>query len=133
MSNDLFGTWAYRSFLRDKDLSTPFDNLRFGAGTMVLEDAGNGVIQGSLGGSGWSLDLQGHWTDGDPNMMKVTGSGEIGGELWVYDYLGYLAPAWPDGVEEVPSILGSIIRTEPHSGGTAPAGFVASWYGVKQD
>jgi len=132
MNDDFVGSWAYRSFLRDADLSTSFENLRFGTGTMVLVDEGEGVLTGSLGGSGWSLSLTGQWTASDPHTMKVQGRGEIGGELWVYDYLGYLAPAWPTGVDETPSILGSIIRTQAHSSGTAPAGFVASWYAVKQ-
>lgn len=55
------------------------------------------------------------------------------GEEWVYDYLGYLVPVWPNGVDQRPAIVGSIVRTKPHSMGNAPAGYVAQWIAVKQD
>ena len=61
----------------------------------------------------------------------MAGRGFIGGEEWVYDYLGYLVPAWSDGVNQVETIVGSVIRTVPHSGGQAPAGFTATFFAVR--
>jgi hypothetical protein len=126
------GSWSYRSFRNDPDLSTEFNDLRFGAGTLTLATPEFGRLQGSLGGEGWSLDLTGGCSYGNPFALRFQGSGEIGGELWVYDYVGYLVPVWPDGVDQRPAITGSVVRTIPHSGGQATAGYVASFIAVKQ-
>ncbi len=133
MVNPIVGTWSYRSFVNNPDLSVEFNDLRFGAGTLVLEEPEFGRISGSLGGPGWSLSLQGWSSLGNPFTVRFQGSGDIGGERWVYDYLGFYAPLWPNGVEQRPAIVGTIVRTVPHSQGQAPAGFVASWYAVRQD
>ena len=64
----------------------------------------------------------------------------MNGEEWIYDYQGYLIPHWPNGVDERPAIVGSVIRTIPHSGSAPPgggpppinpAGVVASFYAVR--
>ena len=135
MANDFIGNWSYRSLINNPDLATPFNDLRFGMGNLVLEEPAAGLVGGTLGGTGWSLNLDGTVTTGDlttgePTKVRFQGRGEIGGELWVYDYLGFLAPDWPNAIDQVDAIVGTIIRTEPH--GTAPAGFVASWYAVRQ-
>jgi hypothetical protein len=46
-----------------------------------------------------------------------------------YDYDGSLTEPWPDGVNQVPAITGSVIRVKPHDG--KPAGLVASFIAVK--
>ena len=51
---------------------------------------------------------------------------------WVYDYVGYLVPIWPNGVDKRAAIVGSVIRTVPHNNGQARAGYVASFIAVKQ-
>lgn len=132
MVNPIVGTWSYRSFVNNPDLSVEFNDLRFGAGTLVLEEPEFGRISGSLGGSGWSLSLQGWSSLGNPFTVRFQGSGDIGGERWVYDYLGFYAPMWPNGVDQRPAIVGTIVRTVPHSQGQAAAGVVASWYAVRQ-
>ena len=132
MVNPIVGTWSYRSFVNNPDLSVEFNDLRFGAGTLVLEEPEFGRISGSLGGSGWSLSLQGWSSLGNPFTVRFQGSGDIGGERWVYDYLGFYAPMWPNGVGQRPAIVGTIVRTVPHSQGQAAAGVVASWYAVRQ-
>ena len=59
-----------------------------------------------------------------------------GGEEWIYDYIGWLVPVWPNSNAQLEraAMVGSVVRTVPHSsnGGTAPAGVVASFYAVKQ-
>ena len=132
MTGSLEGTWSYRSLINNPDLAVPFNDLRFGMGTLVLNEPDTGTVGGTLGGPGWSLELNGVVTPGDPEQVRFQGRGEIGGEIWVYDYLGFIVPDWPNGVDQVDAIVGSIIRTEPHSGGQAEAGFVASWYAVRQ-
>ena len=86
---------------------------------------------GTLGGEGWSLNLSGSYSLGAPNQVRFRGQGKLNNELWVYDYLAYLAEPWVNGVEEIPSLVGTIVRTVPHSKGKAKAGKVASWIAVK--
>ena len=131
----LTGKWTYRSFLSDPDLSTQFNDLEFGRGTITIEEAPMGVLQGNIGGPGWSLDLNGSINYGDPYSVRFQGKGVVGGEEWIYDYIGYAIKPWPNGVNQVPAITGSLVRTIPHSsgtGGVAPAGVVCSWIAVWQ-
>ncbi len=37
--NPFVGNWTYRSFLNDPDLSKSFNDLEFGRGTIVIEEA----------------------------------------------------------------------------------------------
>jgi hypothetical protein len=138
--NPFVGSWSYRSFNNDPDLSIAFNDLQFGLGTIVIEEAAMQLLQGTIGGDGWSLKLKGAREYGNPMHVRFQGTGIISGEQWIYDYDGYLVPAWPNGVQQVPAMVGSIVRTVPHSGrppkggGPAPvhpAGVVASWYAVR--
>ena len=52
-----------------------------------------------------------------------------------YDYIGYAVKPWPNGVNQVPAMCGSIVRTIPHgsgAGGVSPAGVVCTWIAVWQ-
>ena len=84
---NLKGKWTYRSFLNDPDLSTQFNDLEFGRGTITIDDAPMGVLQGTIGGPGWSLGLNGSINYGDPYSVRFQGKGVVGGEEWIYDYL----------------------------------------------
>jgi hypothetical protein len=69
-------------------------------------------------------------------QVRFQGKGLVNGEQWVYDYTGWLVPAWPnsDATLQRAAIIGSVVRTVPHSsgsGGTSPAGVVASFYAVQ--
>jgi hypothetical protein len=134
--NPLTGSWIYRSLLNDPDSSTPFDKLEFGVGTIVIEDAPSELLKGTIGGPGWSLELRGSRSYGSPAQVRFQGKGLVGGEEWIYDYIGWLVPVWPSSTEGLDraAIVGSVTRTIPHSscgGGTAPAGVVASFYAVR--
>lgn len=127
------GTWTYRSFHNNPDISVPFNDLRFGAGTLILTHTTSTRVGGSLGGEGWSLNLQGSAAFGNPYSIRFQGIGTIGGEEWIYDYQGYLSPIWPNGIDQRSAIVGTIVRTVPHSNGQSPAGYVASWIAVIND
>jgi len=133
----LTGIWTYRSLLNDPDVSTDFDKLEFGRGNIRIDDAPMGVFAGSIFGPGWSLDLNGAIGYGSPWTVRFQGVGVVGGEQWIYDYSGYVVPPWPNGVDQRPAIVGSVIRTIPHSAGgsgtVAPAGVVCSFYAVRKD
>ena len=132
---NVVGNWAYRSFLSDPDLSTQFNDLEFGRGTITIVETPMGVFKGTIGGPGWSLDLNGSINYGDPYSVRFQGKGVVGGEEWIYDYQGYVIKPWPNGINQVPAMTGTIVRTIPHSsgsGGTAPAGVVCCWIAVWQ-
>ena len=135
-SNILVGTWTYRSFLNDPDLATQFNNLEFGRGNIEIEPAPMNEFKGRIYDVGWQLDLKGSTTYGNPFTVRFQGKGVVGGEEWIYDYEGYVIRPWPNGINQRMAIVGTIVRTIPHSsgtGGTAPAGVVCSWIAVKQD
>ena len=130
------GSWSYRSFISDPNLSTSPDKLSFGRGTFALSVPTPDHLIGTLDGDGWQLNLKGGVSGGNPATVHFQGKGIIGGEEWIYDYLGYLVPVWQNGDNQRPAIVGTIVRAKPHSdvkGGIAPAGVVAQWIAVKQD
>jgi hypothetical protein len=135
--NPFVGTWTYRSLFNNPDISVAFNALQFGRGTLVIEEAPMQILKGTIGGTGWSLALQGWRSYGNPMHARFQGKGTINNEEWVYDYNGYLVPQWANGVNQRPAIVGSVIRTVPHAGGQpgsiAPAGEVASFYAVRTD
>lgn len=135
--NPFVGKWTYRSLLNDPDIDQDFDKLEFGRGTIVIEEAAPQLLKGTIGGAGWSLTLNGSRAYGSPMQVRFQGKGLVSGEEWAYDYIGWLVPAWPNSNASLqrPAIVGSVVRTAPHSsnGGIAPAGVVASFYAVRQD
>lgn len=135
--NPFTGNWTYRSLLNNPDVNQAFNNLEFGRGTITLNEDAMQLLSGTIGGPGWSLTLKGSREYGTPMRVRFQGTGIVNGEQWIYDYEGYLVAHWPNGVQQRPAIVGSVIRTIAHSGsepGTvAPAGLVASFYAVKTD
>jgi len=134
----LLGTWTYRSFLSNPDLNADFDALEFGRGNIRIDDAPLQMFSGLIFGPGWELKLKGAIAYGNPFNVRFQGVGIVGGAQWIYDYSGFLVPDWPNGIDQRPALVGSIVRTIPHPTGpnnksTAPAGVVAQWIAVKQD
>jgi hypothetical protein len=133
--NPFIGKWTYRSLLNDPDINKTFDKLQFGVGTIEIAEASPMLLVGAIGGDGWSLALHGSRSYGAPAQVRFQGKGRVGNEEWIYDYIGWLVPVWPNSTEKQQrgAIVGSVTRTIPHSdgsGGTAPAGVVASFYAV---
>jgi hypothetical protein len=130
----LVGVWTYRSFNNDPDLSTPYDQYLFGSGYITVYDAPMGVFKGVIGDTGWSLELNGSLNYGYPYVARFQGKGIVSGEEWIYDYLGFVIPPWPNSVNQLPAMVGTIVRTIPHTGSSpgsvAPAGVTASWIAV---
>ena len=67
------------------------------------------MVGGTIGGPGWSLALHGAFGFGSPMQVRFQGKGQVGGELWVYDYIGWLVPVWPnsDSTLQQAAIVGS--------------------------
>ncbi|HEY1426466.1 MAG TPA: hypothetical protein VGF50_07325 [Caulobacteraceae bacterium] len=129
--NPFVGKWTYRSLINDPDVNTAFNDLEFGRGTLEIDEAAPQLLVGKIGGPGWSLTLKGSREYGSPMRARFQGVGVVSNEPWIYDYEGHLVPAWPNGVDQRPAIVGSVIRTIPHSG--QPAGVVCSFYAVRAD
>src|SRR5262245_30926875 len=131
-ANPFVGKWTYRSLQNNPQLDVDFDKLEFGRATLHIEEDGPATLKGDIGGPGWSLSLHGSFGFGSPMQVRFQGKGTVSGEEWVYDYIGWLVPAWPNSTAALqrPAIVGSVVRTVPHSGGKAPAGVVASFYAV---
>jgi len=133
-ANVFVGKWTYRSWLNDVNLATQPNDLLFGSGTIDIVEAPSQILKGTIGGSGWQLDLHGSRSYGDPMTVRFQGKGMVSGAEWIYAYVGYLVPEWPNGVNQKTAMVGSIVRVIPHpsgNGGIAPAGVTASWYAVK--
>jgi hypothetical protein len=128
--HSLAGIWTYRSFRNSADLDEPFDQLEFGRAHIEIRKAPMGVLSGRIYDTGWELELNGSISYGAPFAVRFQGKGMVSGEEWIYDYTGFLSPAWPNGIEQRPALAGSIVRTIAHSNGKAPAGVVCSWYAV---
>jgi hypothetical protein len=127
------GSWTYRSFVNNPDPTVDFNTIRFGQGELVIEAFAPGGFTGRLVfAEGVHLNLTGASSFGNPFAVRFQGTGDSGPVAgWIYDYVGYLVPAWPNGVNQRPVIVGAAVRTVPHDG--APAGFVATWFAVKRD
>ena len=144
MANPFSGHWTYRSFRNDptpvgdvtKDPSK-LVKLLFAEAEWVVEDTKDGSFKGQLQFDPSSvMDLTGKITPahgGDPARFHINGKGRPGTstEKLFYDYDGALAYQWPNGINQTPAIVGSVIRVKPHDG--APAGYVASFIAVKRD
>lgn len=129
------GLWTYRSLLNNPDLSATFDSLEFGRGNLQIKTSADGTLTGKIYDTGWELDLKGSFQYGNPATLWFQGSGIVSGSLWVYDYLCYVVPQIPNGVKQVPALVGTVTRAIPHpngNGGTNPAGVVSSFYAVLQ-
>lgn len=148
------GIWTYRSLinnpkpldLRTEQLRETIDGFIFGQGELVFYKNFGGQLAGELKLYGddesktflTTFSLIGSIEGGSPPVVRLQGKGKVNDENgveeeWVYDYLGYPVPSWPNGSKQRPSIVGSVIRTVPHSEGKARAGAVATFVAVKQD
>lgn len=136
----LTGEWTYRSYHNSSELvdgdSDKALQLIFGEGLMSITQGASGYASGKFDmGGGFILDLVGSilsGTVGSIQEFELGGTG-IGGTPtagWKYDYRGIVNHTWGHGVNQSPTLVGTVIRTNPH--GSAPAGYVASFVCVKR-
>lgn len=141
MSNSLIsGNWTYRSYLNDPSLvgddpKKALDQI-FGEGQLHFVSGDERKFKAVLDfGNNAQMDLFGNIINAtglSPHTLVITGTGREGTSTakWVYQYQGYLVPDWVEGVNQVPAIVGTVIRTIPH--GSGHAGVVASFIIIKQ-
>jgi hypothetical protein len=156
----LAGKWTYRSYLNRADVIVGDDpepavknlaailgqgstannaakalSLIFGEGVMTFDPPSGNTVSGTFDmGGGFVLDLKGTTqTLGSGDMtVELFGTGRAGTPTanWEYDYRAFMTPKWPNGVNQIAALVGTVIRAKPHDG--APAGFVASFIAIKQ-
>ena len=132
----LAGQWTYRSYVNTADLvgddkDKALDDI-WGEGIFTFVLSGT-ALTGTLDmGGGYVLDLKGAVNGAAPPSVAISGYGRDGTPTagWEYDYNGSLAYHWPNGVDQMPALVGSVIRAKPHNG--KPAGVVNSFVAVKQ-
>jgi hypothetical protein len=139
VSNPFAGTWTYRSFLNNPvavgNDPAKLEALLFAEAQWTVTDTPAKVFEGELSfGPGNAMDLKGVVSPaygGAGAHVHIVGRGRPGTstEHLFYDYDGSLTEHWPNGVNQVPAITGSVIRVKPHDG--QPAGLVASFIAVK--
>ena len=138
--SELRGIWLYRSFLNNPAPVGDFGKLAVWEAELSLDIADGGRLYGFLGerpevatGNEPYLLVEGEVALDDPIEVRLRATGKPGSEFdgWVYDYAGYLAPAWPNATLRRPVIVGTVTRTVAH--GSAPAGSVFSFVAVKRD
>jgi hypothetical protein len=135
------GKWTYRSYKNDPALvgSDPEAALSmiFGEGVFDFEAWGDDSFRGTLDmGTGYALDLTGFTIAGGggaPAVYAIVGLGQDGTATagWRYDYRCTGGYEWPNGVEQVASLVGTVVRVKEH-GPHSPAGVVASFVAVRQ-
>jgi hypothetical protein len=135
--NDVAGVWHYRSFINNPQKVTDLNTLLFGEGDFTFEEEPLGELVGTGDfGGGDAVKFRGMVTHGSLLSVRFQGIGSgPSNRDWVYDYFGVLLPAWPNGVDKIPSIVGSVVRSAPHangSGGVSQPGKVASFIAVKK-
>src|SRR5262245_30371388 len=137
-SSEVRGVWTYRSIANLPGVIDDFNKLKVWEAELSLEVEENGRIHGLLGerpdtatGSDPYLSVEGEITSATPVNIKWRAKGRPGSAYdgWIYDYIGFLTPEWPDATHPHPSIVGTVTRTVAH--GNASAGSVFSFVAVK--
>lgn len=144
--DDFAGNWIYRSFVNNVELAAQADDVLRARCGLKLEvgdmydgsDAGGSEISGRLSFGEFYLTLSGTAEPGDPPTIRFRGTGvdDTWTAGWIYDYVGYLVPTWPNGEGQLPAIVGTVIRTVEHAagdGGISPAGYTMSFIAVSSD
>jgi hypothetical protein len=127
-TRELSGLWTYRSFLNDPKrlyATAPptVPELILQEALVKLETPTSTTLQGGIewlsGGGDFLLDLRGWIQPGvgdEPSPFGMVGTGRPGTntEGREYYYEGHLTRNWPNGINQVPALVGSLIRGKPN-------------------
>lgn len=130
----VIGNWTYRSFYNKPDMVTDFNQIKLWEADLVLESDGPFLVKGTLSNAGYQLTVRGTVITGsDKPIIRLRAEGVTGTNTqgWIYDYEGELCFKWPDGDEQRPAIVGSVIRSVPHAPDRM-AGIVYSFVAVRK-
>lgn len=134
----LSGHWTYRAYRNMTELVGNDQQaalmLICGEGVFELHQSEDGRVQGALGmETGYALRITGSVeTTGDRPSFALFGEGLDGtataGQR--HEYRGVFGHMWPDGVDQVPALLGTVLQVKGHSP-NQPAGYTASFIAVR--
>ena len=116
--NPFVGVWTYRSFHNNSEQVEDFNDIRLWQAELRLDPYGPDLVKGRIGSGGYDLDIYGSVSNEcgtDSIKLRAIGVQGTQTEGWIYDYTGVLAPAWPDGDRQRPTIVGTVIRSVPHA------------------
>ncbi len=134
----LSGHWTYRSYhnlarLVGEDGQAAL-GLIFGEGVFELRQSEDGRVEGGLGmANGYALRIAGSLGTTDNGLeFTLSGAGLDGTPTagWRYDYRGVVGHKWDHAIDQVPCLLGTVVRVKAH-GPHAPAGYTASFIAVR--
>jgi hypothetical protein len=131
------GDWIYRSYLNNPDpvggdpqkRSTTSSESAFSVWRRRRRIPSPGP---STWEAAWSSTLRGQISAGAGGLVTVQMAGlgrpGIGTDGWEYDYYGSPAYMWPAGVNQVLSLVRTVLRAKPHNDGKAgvTASFIAA-------
>jgi hypothetical protein len=134
----LSGSWTYRSYHNIVKLVAQDQQaalaLILGEGVFELHQYDDGRVEGWLGmETGDALRVTGSvGTTGGGLNFTLSGEGLEGTPTagWQYDYRGVVGHKWRNAVDQVPSLLGTLVRVKAH-GPNSPAGYTASFIAVR--
>lgn len=139
---ELAGTWIYRRF----NPAFVTGNLTPQEDALILAGAGDDVVltlrphptspnpallEGTIEWPGGGLNLNGRmrslspktaggggYVPDEPIIFDLVGTGRPGTETdgWEYRYHGHLIRTWAKGVDQRPTLVGSVIRQKSHNG-----------------
>lgn len=135
-ANDIKGTWHYRSF-HNETREIPASDLLFAEGDFELDEPTIGELKGKADfGGGFTMEFSGTVVHAAGLSVRFEGKGTgPTNKDWHYDYWATMAPRWPNGIDQVMALVGTVVRSAPHrnsSGSISPAGKVASFIAVKK-
>lgn len=133
-TENIAGQYVYRSLHNNQNLGEDFSKLRFGEGIISLTQTDESNVSGELDmGGDYKLILNGIVEGFDNHValyMKGEGLGNTPTEGWIYEYSGYVAYSWPNGIDQIKTITGTVVRSADH--GNSGAGYTGSFIMVKR-
>jgi len=125
-TRELLGVWTYRSFLNDPrplyPTAPPPSQLILQEALLKLETPTSTTLQGKIewliaGGGASFLDLRGWIQPGvgdEPSSSGMVGTRQGFGNEEYYE--GHLTRNWPNGINQVSALVGSVIIGKPNRG-----------------
>jgi hypothetical protein len=134
---NMAGTWVYRSIKNIADPTEDLSNMKLLVGIIEIPPYQGNEFTGTLTATNFGKEIK-HLLKGQINgdhftMIALPGNDVTEG--WLYNYTGWLVPMWKDGVKQVPTFVGSVLRITEHpfpGGGTSTSGGSYTIIGMKK-
>lgn len=134
---DLAGRWVYRSIKNIADPAEDLSKMKLLVGIIEIAPFTGNHFTGTLTATNFGKDIR-HILQGEIKGDRFTMTALPGNDTtegWLYNYTGWLVPKWKDGVSQVPTFVGSVMRVTEHvfpGGGMSTSGASYTIVGMKQ-